>query len=420
MAKPSEHIIEKLDLIFDGGKLNVLPMLHDFGLEEDLYKKSLTISVTFADASDIFNKIDFDGTEQIIVKFKSPGNEFIELTFQVWKDHVTPSTDATGSKMIQVFGVTPEHYVQQKIHINQSFNGSISDFVKVVYGTFGTKSFDCDKTSGRSITIIPGMTPFESMDFLANRSFSGKYPTSWYTFYEGIGDDGTGKYYFKNVEKLIDENKKSAIKYKYAPSSTADTLLEDRQFIIDQLEVEANKDVMKKYKSGMYASQVYQIDLIYQKVIPTNFTLDEKGFKEFVHLDDAAMSLDSKKQISETLGIINTSYWQTRMSEGILFENFFGTIIPRRLFYLNSLDQVKAKIMVPGNSDLRVGKVIDLDMLEQTASTETREQEHKTSGKYLVTNIMHVCDRKQYKCIVKMVKESYRANTRKPDKNFLA
>lgn len=420
MAKPSEHIIEKLEIVFDEGKLNVLPFLADFSLEEDLYRKSLNFNVTFADASDIFNKIDFDGTEIIKVKFKSPGNEFVDIQFQVWKDHVTPSSDATGSKIIQLFGVTPEHYVQQKIDINQSFNGKISDFVKIVYNTFSTKPFDCDPTSGRSITIVPGMTPFDTMDFLANRSFSGKYPTSWFTFYEGLGEDGTGKYYFKNVEGLIDENRESAIDYKYAPSSVADYELEKRQFVIDELEIETNKDVMKKYKSGMYASEVFEIDLIYQKVLPTNFVVDEGVFKQFVHLDKEAMSLDSKKQVQENLGVINTSYWQVRNSESTIYDSFFGTIIPRRLFYLNSLTQVKAKMVVPGNSDLRVGKVINLDMLEQTASTETREQEHKTSGNYLVTNIKHICDRKQYKCVVSMVKESYRANTRKPDKNFLA
>lgn len=418
MDKPSTHIIDKLEIVFDGGKLNVLPYMADFSLEEDLYKKSLNFNVTFADASDIFNKIDFDGMEKINVKFKAPGNEYITLTFQVWKDLVTPSADATGNKLIQLFGVTPEHYVQQRLDINQSYNGKISDFVKIVYGYFGTKPFECDTTSGSSVHIIPGMTPFESMDFLANRAFSGKYPTSWFTFYEGIGD-GEGKYYFKNVEKLIEENKQSPIDFKYAPSSVADEDLKKRQFVIEELEIETNKDVMKKMKAGMYASEVYEIDLIYKQVLPTKFTVDEPTFKEFIHLDKDPMSLDSKKQVKENLGVINTSFWQTRMADSFTRDSFFGTIIPRRLFYLNSLSQVQAKMIVPGNSDLRVGKVVNLDMLEQTASTETRDQEHRTSGNYLVTNVRHICTRDSYKCVVKMVKESYRANTRNPEKNFL-
>lgn len=418
MSKPAQHLLEVLDVYFDGGKLNALPYLYTFALEENLYNKSLNMNVSFMDASDIFNKIDFDGTETIKVKFKSPGNEFITMTFQVWKDHVTPSPDSTGSKLIQLFGVTPEHYVQQRIDVNQSHNGKLSDFAQIVYGKFGTKPFECDPTSGRSITIIPGMTPFESMDFLANRSFSGKYPTSWFTFYEGLGD-GTGKYYFKNVEKLIEENKGGAIKYKYAPSSVADYDLKKRQFVIDELEITTNKDVLEKMKSGMYASEVKEIDLIYHRVIGSPFVVDEGTFKEFVHLDDSPMSLDSKKQVNTNLAKLNTTYWQTRASDELIYDSFFGAVIPRRLFYLTSLQQVTARIVVPGNSDLRVGKVIDLDMLEQTASTDSREQEHKTSGKYLVSSVIHVCDRESYKCEVRMVKESYRANVRKPEKNFL-
>lgn len=425
--KPSQHLIEILTLESDDAYqgyafLDLAAVLLECNVTEDIYSKSLAIHVKFFDGSDINNKFDFDGRETIKAKFKSAGNEFIDLEFQVWKDAVTPNPDGTGTKIIDLWGVTKEHYIQQRIDINQSYKGKISEFAKIVYGKFSTgKPFEVDPTSGRLTTIIPGMTPFESMDFLANRSFSGKYPTSWFLFYEGIAPpgDGTAKYFFKNAEQLIDENKGSALPLTYSPSSVADETLINRQEVIDDLAIVTNKDVMKKFKRGMYASQVNEIDMITHRVLPTNFNIDESRYKEFVHLDDENMSLDSKKQIEENLAIINTSYWQTRTFDSGFAETHFGTIIPRRLFYLNSLQQVVARMQIPGNSDLRVGKCFDLDMLEQTTKSETREQEHKVSGKYWVTKITHNFTRDAYKCFVEMCKESYRANTRKPDKNYL-
>jgi uncharacterized protein (DUF2344 family) len=78
------------------------------------------------------------------------------------------------------------------------------------------------------------------------------------------------------------------------------------------------------------------------------------------------------------------------------------------------------RLLVPGNSNMTVGKVIDLNMLETTANTETKEQEQKVSGNYLVTRVFHMIDRKEYNMVMVLNKESYRANIDDPSKNVVA
>ena len=46
--------------------------------------------------------------------------------------------------------------------------------------------------------------------------------------------------------------------------------------------------------------------------------------------------------------------------------------------------------MVPGNSNLSVGQVIDLDMLELAGFTEEKLQEKKISGKHVITRVTHL------------------------------
>jgi|TARA_R110000764_G_scaffold197783_2_gene283031 hypothetical protein len=102
-------------------------------------------------------------------------------------------------------------------------------------------------------------------------------------------------------------------------------------------------------------------------------------------------------------------------------ESNFTEIIPRRMYYLSALQQVRCKLGIPGNSDLGVGKVVHLDILEMTARTENREPEGKISGNYLVTKVTHLLEKgKGYTQAVEMCKESYRSNVRYPHKNVVS
>ena len=178
---------------------------------------------------------------------------------------------------------------------------------------------------------------------------------------------------------------------------------------------------MHKIKSGMYASEAKEIDLINHKVITSDFTLAEK-FDEFEHLDSDAMTLESKDFIEDSLKNINTSFWlfsgQTGETDAEALN--FVDIIPRRLYYLSALEQVKASMQIPGNSSLSPGMVINLDMLEITSKTKSKEQEGKVSGNYFVTSVKHLITRDEYICLVNTCKDSYRSNIPNPEKNIVS
>ena len=408
--------IERIDLKFEGGKYDMLDSYVSLRIDEDIDSGSLQMNVSFLDAADIANKIDFDGTERIDVKFSSPGQREIEIEFQVYKDMITPAPDNGASKVVTLFGVTPEHYTQANIDINQSFRGPINKFAETIFAKLGSKrSFTTDPTAGTLLTIVPGMTPFESMEFLAARSYDSNFKSSAFKFYEDM--DG---YNFRNIESLITDGKADPLVYRQSPTAAIDNVSEGQQFDIQHLEIDTGKDVMSKVKSGMYASEAKEIDLINQTIIESTFLMREQ-FDEFEHLDDDAMSIDSKNALHKHLQTVNTSYWLVRNIDSYKEEPNFTEIIPRRMFYLSSLEQVRCKIGVPGNSDLGVGKVIHLDILEQTARTKTREPEEKISGNYVITKVTHLIEKSRgYTQAVEMCKESYRSNVRNPHKNVVS
>jgi len=411
---PGSYSLDKLDLIYEGGSLDCKDRFAELTIEESLMIPSMSCSIVLLDAADIYNKIDFDGSEKLQIKFYSHTQREIDISFQLYKDQVIADQGSGSNKLIKLFGVTPEHYTSESSDINQSFEGSISEFSKKIFSKLGTeRPFEAHPTAGNVITIVPGLSIFETMNYLAQKAYSVKHKTSLFRFYETV--DG---YNFKNIEQIIAEEKKSPITYTYSATGNLNITGEKQQYLISSLTFDSNKDIMQKLKTGMYASETHEIDILDQKITSSPF-LGKELFKEFTHLDNDAMSLDSIKVIDSTLGKINTSFWLTRSIDTSSRENNYSTIMGRRLFYQTSLEQLTATAIVPGNTDLSIGKIINLEMPEQTPQTDTKENEGKISGNYLIGSVVHQIDRDNYSCGLKLYKESYRANVPTPDKNIV-
>ena len=412
--------IDLVELKHAGGTINVTNAFHTFEIQEDLFKDSLTMKMTVLDSSEDISEANFDGTETVDLKFKSlgKGDKEIVMTFQIYKIEITPDPNAGYTKAFQLFGVTPEHYTQSTMDVNKGYLTTINSAVKDVYGKIGSsKPLSAHPTDGVDRFIIPGMTPYEAFEMLKRRAYSGKYTSSLYTFYENM--DG---FNFHNVEQLIEEGKGSPYKYKYTPDSKLEKTGDpETQFMIERLEIDTNKDIMSRIKSGSYANQCRAIDLAAQKV-DTNILLVKENFKDFVHVDPKgdAMTFDSKRMIDKHLNVINSTKWihETRVDPQL--STNFGALIPRRRFYYDSLNSCMMRIRVPGNSNLTVGKILELNMLEISGKTENKQQEARITGNWLITKVFHLVDSKEYENILVLHKDSYRANVDKPEEYVVA
>ena len=413
---PKEFLVNQYERLlpvvisYDGGRIDVSTAMTGMSIKEDIFTPSLTCKMAIVDTSDSLGKVDFDGTETVDIAFKSlpEDDRIIKLTFRIFRVDIAIDEQKNDIKVYTLFGVTPEHFRQSSMDINQSFKMPISESVKAVYDKLGSKrKIEIDDTTGTYTYIVPGMTPFETMHFFERRAYDAKFRASLFTFYETV--DG---YNFKNIEKSIDDNRNKAVTYKYSPTSSLKD--ENPQFSIQSLAFPANKDVLEKIKSGAYANAVREIDLLNQRVNSTEVRIKE-DFKTFTHLDDVAMSLDSKALIDEHLNTINSTKWINNIG----IDDKRKDLIPRRKFYLDCLNQVALNCVVPGNSNLSVGQVIDLDMLELAGFTEEKLQEPKISGKYLITRVSHILEGQEYRCVINCSKESYRGNVDRPEKSII-
>jgi hypothetical protein len=416
MSNPTANhfeLLSALQINYAKGKVDVTDSFSSMSVTEDLFKNSVACTLDLVDSTDSLGVVDFDGTETFTLSFKGlkDSDRIINLTFRAYKVDIQVSPEKTDMKIYRLHGVTPEHIKQSTMDINQSFKMPVSKAVENVFSKIGTKRpLEVDDTAGSYTYIVPGMTPFESFEFLQRRAYDSRYRASMFLFYETV--DG---YKFKNVEKLIEEQRDDAPVFRYQPVANLKTEDDDPTKNIEHLEISANKNILKKIKSGAYANAVREIDLVNQRVNSTEVRVKE-DFKTFVHLDKAAMSLDSKAIIDESLNIINSTKWINKVSDQ---DDKRGQLIPRRRFYFDCLSQVETRVVVPGNSNLSVGNVIDIDMLELAGKTNNKTQEPKVSGKYLVTQVKHILGRGSYRTNLLLNKESYNANVEDLSKNLV-
>ena len=417
----SYNLVEDIFIEHAKGKVNITNAWNLIELEEDLFNASMNCFLTVGDTTGLLDDIDFDGTETFKIKFKSGKEEdkTIAIKFRLYKQLVNASTDGSKNKIYNLYGVTPEHFTQATMDINQSFNLPIHKSAEKVLEKVN-KSTKRDKkrklnfheTSGVYTYIVPGMTPYETMDFFAKRAYSAKYRASLYTFYEN-----SKGYNFHNIEQLIEEQRDNAIKYTYNPNVNVDNANPDRdqQHEIEAITFKPTKNVMSRIKGGAYASQVAEINLLSQS-LDRQALLVKENFKDFIHLDKKGMSLDSKAMIDDGLNIINSTYW--KHSNGT--KTNIASIVPNRKFYMASLQTVEAELTVPGDSNMHAGKVIEISMLEQNAKSDSKGEEPKITGKYLVTKVNHLFDRQEYIMGMVVNKESFRPNVDDPSKNIVA
>ena len=410
--EPKNAVIDFCEINHKDGTLNLENAFSSALITESIFQQSLSCRVIVLDADEQLASLDLDGSEELKIGFHSERNRPIKNSFRIYRTHVTPDDTSGGKgKVYELFGMSEEWIQQSTMDINRSFKGTMRNNVVSVWNevkkkTGSRKNLRVHQTTGHATTIVPGMTPFESMEMFERRAYSATYSSSIYKFYESMHG-----YNFVNLEQLVATMRQRAIKYKYAPGNLVDDQKDVQgQYTIESISFPKSKNIIDKIQSGAYASSVKEIDIINQKVDTTELTVKD-NFKDFYHLDKPAISLDKTTIIDESLNTINNTKWINKYLDGQRHrDNNFGAAITRRKFYGDSLGQVKMNCVVPGNSDLGVGMCLDLDMIEASADKETGDQEKKFSGKYFITEVNHQIKSHKYVCTVSCSKESYRSN----------
>lgn len=468
--RPGDIEIESISLInFDNQESwDIRHLCLEFNIYESVATDHIRADFLISDALSLQSEMPLIGEEKIGVKFRTPAVEpgaytyrYIDLQFSVVKlEHLEETQDRAAHYVL--IAVDPLVIADSLTTFARAYGPEpVSSMVQSIGQEFlklsGNK-FEVETSFGVSQIMIPMLSPFEAMHFLASEARAqptggGDVSPSNFVFFQNA--DG---HKWMTLDKLMRTlNSDRGISWKLwvteqsltgAPqieSPNAPTPNDDSPddiegfqrnplefFYITHIRMNKTFDVEKGLKAGLYDNRVDFVDPVLQVNDSVQLgTLKDGGARKWQTYynpeDDDDFDKYTKISGTNQQGFALASEFNPYIGSGTAHIRFLVTnkhqdasfqVIPRaRQDFLpllvsskEQLDYNVFEVTVPGDSDARAGSVIDFINLHRFGATDDiKFKLHQyLSGKWFVTSVRHKYTFNQgYHTIMQVVKNSY-------------
>jgi len=386
-----------------------------YDLSKIIYSMMFTESIDETFISGIVNIVD---SENYLDNFPIIGEETLEISIEdffgeeyVWRMRVVATTDVkldtVGTKQEYGLKVISSDFVNtDNQEIRRSFKGTPSNTAKKIFDDYFVtdRELDIDESDGDQTFVIPCKTPFETMTFLARKSFSIEYPSSSYRFFETRND-----YKFATFEGLIKRGKEKTLK-----EDRFITYIDPKLLGSDSLAAMRNMvsyrpiqrfNLVNEMRQGGMVSELTLLDLG-QK------TVEEKVYKHYEQND--IEETDSRTRDYHTQKYIRDNFQkENSLARYIVYndttkpDQYYDNILPKRISTEYYLGSISMQATMYGSLDLTVGDVVYVDLPKPEVARD--DEEHNTlSGFYIVRKILHQYGMNDWMMDVQLSKTSLR------------
>jgi hypothetical protein len=435
MANPTNKSIELLKAsIFDvdGKEYNITKIITGFFYYEDIFSPFVSAVANVIDSgSNLIGTLPIQGGERVFIKIKNIKGDVVEYDLHVWKVYNRQFTKNT--QIYNLALISKEGLFNEGVRVTEKLSGLPDQIVqKILKNYLGTKKKIMTETSKYKINFFPngkkahaiiqtimyksvpqGSSPRGSASTKTSRTGSkSSIPTNTekasgtagYLFFEN--KDG---FVFKSMDLLCSDGTDSfkgeapVETYIYKPLS--DQANKDNFNIIEEYRFNNEIDMIDQMRNGIYST--YMVFFNYSTGAYEEYTYSlSDTFKNMAHLG----SQNKLPQFQNTL-----SQYPTRIMSMVLdHETWFdgeGPASPEKRdgegkaqfpdyqkFYVSQgiarrylMENQKMEIVIPGNTDLKVGDKIKILIPNVAAEDSRRQQQYdeENSGTYLIAKLSH-------------------------------
>lgn len=392
------------DLGSQGGTfgLDIAQYIAAVEIDQSMFKPFADMVVTMGAPIGLperFSKIGLQGEEFIIAEFHTEARRTFKMAFFVTNVQVdNDMLDLASSVKLtcvaveklyndistveRSFNNTPSR-IAQRIFKNKIADNPVAKKISTVMGQNQDDIFIGDlevieSSQQEEDFIIPGLTPFEAIDFCARRSYSSKHPSSYFTFYQ------TSKgFRFDNVEARIRKSKQVVSQIMTAAKQSKEGIDPTGLFFtnnhnagayMDAFSTQLNRnikssspvsrpDTLTRINQGAFFNKIRAIDLYGKNYTDTEFKIREK-YRGFETLGERYSLSDG---FVETV-CENEDYSFQYFKDATRRSQTFEKVIGYRLGYIDLLTTYGMNIVVPGDSEIVPGDVIWVDLGEANVS----------------------------------------------------
>lgn len=367
--------------------INPSGQIYSIDIYEDFNSPTLYAEITFNDQIGLINNFPIIGEEIFEITFTTPGLPYTTTykfnTFAV--SDVQQQMNNKGYSYV-VKCVSKEQLTQSNINITHSYKETIDNVVENVLRRYlkTDKTLNIDPCKGNENIVFPKITPFVAIDIVRKRAVHPKYVSSSFVFFEN--QDG---FNFKCIEQMMEDGKEKIgpKKFYYFSNGQKDKSTEALMFrnIIDYENI-GRTDITDMIQEGGIKNRVKYFDIFTKKVDDITFDMTQK-FSSMVSGGNKNSLNITPSTIKEFADKPTFNFYIPKDSNRK--ENFLENMMGARLAYQKLFNSNFVRVYIPGDSSIKVGDVIELNLPEASGTTDSKGEDKLVGGNYIVTRLRH-------------------------------
>jgi len=417
-----------------GQQIDIRELMVEMSIYQSILSPSVSADILVSDSGkNLISNIPLMGQEKVTIKLGTPNGKKYTLVFFVHK--ISGRTLKEKNQAYIMHLCSFELIINECARISQRFRGlHPHDIVQNILeeNLKTSKKIVTDPSLHPVDFIAPFWRPFDVINWLAKRSVSTTTADSCgYLFYETLSvdpigsDNQAGGYVFSSIDTLIQLQKSSTLDvFTYAPAKTGDKP-DEKLYRIKNFRSPEVFNHLEDLRMGLYAHYSIDIDFMNSKKITRNNTVDEWW--------NGSVAMNNCRAYRSTgQGGLHPSKFATRVIYRPLANQLWdepgatnsspnttedldklNTMFDKAIFRFHMLNYNKLEIEVPGNMDLVPAKLIKISIPSpetKEGDDQTRKEDKKLSGIYMIESIRHSLNRSQMFTHITLIRDSIGGN----------
>jgi hypothetical protein len=411
----------------DGSPIDVKDIVVELNYFEDIFSNFVSGALVINDSVGIIQMFKFQGQEVLILSIDKPGlDKPLEKNLRIYTHSSRTQTKSSNENFVLHFA-SEEAILNEQYKVSKSYTDvKILDIIKDITKTY-LKINDkymkkLDETTGVVSKVIPNLKPIQAINWLATiaKADQAKNEGAFYLFYE----DKEG-FNFRSVLNLYKEDVFRTYRFEEKGLKQNDELTQDmsKEFVnVLGYEHISAFDSLSAVKSGAMANKTITIDPLRLKFNEKDYDYDEY-YKKVQQLDKKKIPTTATNRkddtITKTHGVVKFCISTTGQSDnkyikekGIqVHEHKPEETTSIRTAQLSLMWSNRIKIVVPGDIEMTIGKVVSFDKPEisyNDAQSKEKKSDPFYSGNYLVTAVRHIINQEnRFITVLELCKDAY-------------
>lgn len=412
----STFSIDDLSIIYFSGNepkiINIRGIIERLEITENVISPVIMGSVLLIDTFNI-GKILRTSSCFIGVSFSRTGNDDFVLrkTFRIYKQEKRKAKSPNSEAYLLYF-CSEEMILSEQSRVSKGYTDTYTNIAYDILKNYLSVPEDkclVSETNGSKNVVIPSLRPFDALAWCATRAVNESNIPDIIFFENKNG------FNFISLSDLFQQNSvpiNFSVKNIVVGEDTKDEYLGAKKS-----EISKQFNLLESIRKGTYSNSIFGFDLItgtlFRQNISANYydkasklnsakVIPTVSNKKGVFVDEA---FDSKRTILVTDSQYELSQYAKRKDPNVnLHQPEFS--LAHRSSVLSFMTTKKMKILLPGNFDLSVGMLVNLNYPKRGSLNADDQLDPSFSGKQLILALRHIIIPSQHETVIEVASDS--------------